>query len=215
MRVLIFGASGSAGASILKVALRPPNVSDVIAIVRKPLSASNAKLRVVTHNDFLDFSPVASHFAGIDACFFALGVSSFQVREESEYRRITRDFAVAAAKTLKTRSPGACFNFISGASTDPNSKWMWARVKAQAEKDLTEMMDANCFRPGAIDGERSAAAAWYAPMLPLFKVFAPFRSMYISGDDLGRGMLQAAREGMRRRILENRDIRDCGDRSGR
>ncbi len=50
---------------------------------------------------------------------------------------------------------------------------------------------------------------------PLFKVFAPFRSWYITGRDLGRAMLQGAREGLRRQVLENRAIRDLADRSAR
>ena len=215
MRVLVFGATGSAGGSVLKAALAAPDVTQVIAVVRRALPFTNPKLRVIVHDNFLDFSALAKDFTDVDACFWALGVSSAQVRQEDEYRRITRDYAVAAAKVLKERSPKVAFQFVSGMSTKANSRLMWSRVKAQAEQDLTDMLGAVCFRPGAIDGERSAsaAAAWYAPLLPLFKVFAPFRSLYVTGNDLGRAMLQSTRDGLRARILENRDIRDLADRS--
>ena len=215
MRVLVFGATGSAGGSVLKAALRARDVSEVIAVVRRPLPLTDAKLRVLTHENFLDFSTRAKDFAHIDACFYALGVSSVQVSVEADYRRITKDFAVAAARVLKAASPNAHFVFISGASTRSDSRYMWARVKAEAENDLMALVGAVCFRPGAIDGEPSVAGgrAWYAPFRPLFKVFAPFRSLYVSGEDLGLAMLQATREGMRARVLENRDIRDLADRA--
>lgn len=215
MRVLIFGATGSAGGSALRVALASPDVTQVTAIVRRELAITHPKLRVATHANFLDFGAIAPEFTGIDTCLYALGVSVSQVPREDDYRRVTRDFAVAAARVLKVRSPAATMQFISGAGTRAGSRIMWARVKAEAETELTTLVGAVCFRPAAIDGEPSASQekTWYAPLKPLFKVFAPFRSLYVTGEDLGRAMLQSAREGLRARILENRDIRDLADRS--
>ena len=46
----------------------------------------------------------------------------------------------------------------------------------------------------------------------LARLFAPFRSMYISGDDLARAMLQATKENLRGVVLENREMRDLADR---
>jgi uncharacterized protein YbjT (DUF2867 family) len=215
MKILLFGATGSAGASVLRVALNDPGVTEVRAIVRKTPKTTGAKLRVVLHNDFLHYEKVADAFDGIDACLYCIGVSVSQVPKEDDYRRITKDCAVAAAHMLKAHSPKASFHFISGASTSENSRWMWARVKAEAERELMGLVDAACYRPAAIDGETSDSQAktWYAPLKPLFKVFAPFRSMYISGEDLGRGMLAGARSGLKGTILENAAIRDLADKS--
>ena len=215
MNALIFGATGSAGASVLKATLADAAVTEVRVIVRRAPKRTSPKLRVFIHDDFLNFDKVSAAFDGVDACFFCLGVSSTQVKDEPTYRRITHDYAVAAAKALKARSPKASFHFISGRSTDINGRWMWARVKGEAERDVTELVDAVIYRPGAIDGEpsESAARTWYEPLRGLFKLFAPFRSLYITGDDLGRAMLQATREGLRRRILENPDMRDLADRA--
>jgi len=213
MKVLVFGATGSAGGSVLRAAIAAKDVDEVRAIVRRPLKLTDPKLKVVTHGNFLDFTAAAPAFDNIDACFFCLGVSSAQVRKEDDYRRITHDFAIAAAEMLKRRSPNATFHFISGASTSASSRWMWARVKAQTEDDLKTLIGATSYRPGAIDGEPTDSGTWYAPFRPLFRVFAPFRSLYISGEDLGKAMLQAARENMRGKTLENRDMRDLADRA--
>ena len=91
---------------------------------------------------------------------------------------------------------------------------MWARVKAEAERDLMAAFDANCFRPGMIDGKGpSSQAAIVDALRPVLRaVFKPFRSMYIENIDIGRAMLQATSEGIRKRILENAEIRDLADR---
>jgi uncharacterized protein YbjT (DUF2867 family) len=141
-----------------------------------------------------------------------LGVSATQVDGEAAYRKITYDYAVAAAKMLKDKSPDAAMVFISGASTNEKSWWMWARVKAETEKALAEIIGATSFRPAAIDGEATQSKhGWVSALKPLMKVLKPFRSMYISGHDLGIAMLQAGREKMRGRILENTEIRDLAD----
>ena len=210
---MIFGATGAAGGSVLRFCLGASEVREVRAVVRRPPRVTHDKLRVVVHEDFLDYSTGAPAFEGVDTCFFCLGVSATRVPGEADYRRITRDFAVAAAGALKRASPAASFHFISGMGTRADGRFMWARVKAEAERDLIALVDATCYRPAAIDGVRSeSAATWYAPLLPLAKLFAPFRSLYISGDDLARAMLQATAEDLRGVVLENAQMRDLADR---
>ena len=212
LTILLFGASGAAGGSVLRVCLAAEDVGEVRTLVRKPLGLEDPKLRETVHWDFEDYAGVASVFEGVDACLFCLGVSATQVDGEAAYRKITYDYAVAAAKMLKEKSPEATMVFISGAGTKEKSMWMWARVKAATEKALTEIVGATSFRPAAIDGEATQSKhGWVSAMKPLMKVLKPFRSMYISGDDLGTAMLRAAREKMRGRILENTEIRDLAD----
>lgn len=208
MNVLVFGATGSAGGSVLRACLAAPDVREVRAIARRPLNVSHEKLRVALHRDFLDYAAVADAFAGVDACLFCLGISATQVSGEAEYRRITHDYALAAARTLVAESPGAAFHFVSGQGTGLGSRFMWARVKAETERDLMEEVGAVCWRPAFIDGEPSQSAPrLYQAMRPVFRVLRPFRGIYVDGRDIGRAMLRATREGVRRRIFENREIR--------
>lgn len=146
---------------------------------------------------------------GVDACFYCLGISVSQVSGEEEYRRITHDFAMAAARTLQRRSPGAAFHFISGQGTRLDSRMMWARVKAETERDLIDLVQAVCWRPGFIDGADSAnAPRIYQTLRPLFRLLSPFRSLYVTGEDIGRAMIQATWENLRGRIIENPEIRE-------
>jgi len=214
MKILLFGATGSAGGSVLRACLASPAVEEVRAVVRRPLSVADPKLHVFVHGDYLDYSQIADAFAGVDACLFCLGISATQVSGEAEYRKITHDFALAAARALRAGSPEASFHFISGQGTNVNSRLMWARVKGETERDLIAEIGAVCFRPAAIDGvPPQSEARLFKVLRPLIRLLRPFRSLYIKGEDLGRAMLLAAAENLRSRILENREIRDLADRA--
>jgi uncharacterized protein YbjT (DUF2867 family) len=211
MKVLIFGASGSAGGSVLRACFSLPAVKEIRAITRRPLRFTHKKLRVFIHNDYLDYAPVEEAFIDVDACLFCLGVSATQVSGE-EYRKITHDFALAAASTLRIHSPTAAFHFISGKGTNMNSRFMWAHVKAETERDLMALVNALCWRPAFIDGESSnSSPRLYRVLRPLFRLLKPFCSLYVNGQDLGLAMLKATLENIRGRVIENAEIRDLAN----
>jgi uncharacterized protein YbjT (DUF2867 family) len=217
VRVLIFGASGSAGGGVLRACLDSPHVTHVRAVVRQRLAVTHQKLEIVTHADYADYTAIASAFGGVDACLWCLGKSSTQVPTEAGYRRLTYDYALAAARALRAASPAAVFHFISGKSTRLDSRYMWARVKAETERDLIAAVDAVCWRPGAIDGVPSGSEPLLFRMArPVVRVaFGPFRSLYVRAGDIGLAMIQATREGLRASIVENAGIRDLADAARR
>jgi hypothetical protein len=214
MRILLFGGTGSAGGCVLRMCLAHPAVEEVRAITRRPLALTHPKLTAVVHSNYEDYAPVAAAMRDVDACLYCLGISVSQVSGEAEYRKITRDFAVAAARALVAQSPHAAFHFLSGRGASVDSRFMWARVKGETEREVTELLDAVCWRPAAIDGMPSASEPLkYRLLRPILRVFRPFRGLYVTGDDIGRAMLQATIEKMRRRIVSNAEIRDIAERA--
>ncbi len=214
MKILIFGASGRAGGGVLKACLSSPQVEEARAITRRPLSTSSDKLRTFLHTDYLDYAAVAEAFIEVDACFYCLGISATQVSGEAEYRKITYDFALAAAGMLKMQSPQAVFHFISGNSAALNSRMMWARVKAETERDLMQLTKTVCWRPAYIAGDPSPASSRLLRIVdPLMKLLKPFAGLYVEAEDIGRAMLQATRDNIQSRIIGNPEIRAMAARS--
>jgi hypothetical protein len=189
-------------------------VTEVRAVLRRSTGRSEPKLREIIHDTFLDYGAIADQFAGADACFFCLGVSVSQVPDEADYRRIHQAFPLAAAKVLREKSPAAVFHYLSGGRSHLESRWMWARVKAEAERDLMSAVDAVCWRPAMIDGEPSSSQpALTRALRPVLRaIFKPFRGLYVENVDIGRAMLQGTKEKIRRRIIENAELRDIADR---
>ncbi len=154
--------------------LAHPAVEEVRAITRRPLTLTHAKLTVVIHNNYQDYASVAAAMRGVDACLYCLGISVSQVSGEPEYRKITRDFAVAAAGTLVAQSPLATFHFLSGRGASVDSRFMRARVKGETERELMDLVEAVCWRPAGIDGMPSASEPLkYRLLRPLLRVFRP------------------------------------------
>ena len=91
---------------------------------------------------------------------------------------------------------------------------MWARVKAEAERDLMKAVEAACWRPGMIDGEPSSSQpALTRALRPVMRaVFKWFRGLYVMNVDIGRAMLQGTKEKIRNRIIENAELRTFADR---
>jgi uncharacterized protein YbjT (DUF2867 family) len=204
------------GQGVLRECLLDPEVSTVLSVVRRPsaggIGAQSEKVRELATDNFYDLSGVASEVSGYDACFFCLGVSSFRMKEE-EYRRITYGITLAAAKAVV--GPGMTFCYVSGAHTDANGSAMWARVKGATENALLAMpfKAAYMFRPGGIvpmHGIKSKTAVYQAvytvmtPVLPL--LLRMFPKSITTTEELGRAMLEVAKHGYAKPVLETTDI---------
>src|SRR5450759_488843 len=111
MKILLFGASGTAGGAVLQACLDTPVVKEVRVVVRRPLGRTEAKRGGFLHGNYLDYTAVTEACRAVDACLFCLGTSVTQVSKE-EFVKISHDYAVAAAKALKQESPGAAFHYI-------------------------------------------------------------------------------------------------------
>lgn len=71
MKILLFGATGTAGRGILQACLQSADVTEVRVVARRPLGLAHDKLKVFLHDDYLDYAKVRDAFTGIDACLYA------------------------------------------------------------------------------------------------------------------------------------------------
>ena len=216
MNILLFGATGMVGQGVLRECLRADDVERVVVVGRTATRQHHPRLREILLPDLFDYGPVEEELNGFDACFFCLGVSSSGMTE-AEYTHLTYDLTMAAAGVLARQNPRMVFVFISGAGTDSSEsgRSMWARVKGRTENALKRLPFKGIYslRPGVIlpmHGERSKVPAYRlfyslaGPVLRAFNRLVPGR--FLTTEVIGRAMLELARHGSPRPILEVADI---------
>jgi uncharacterized protein YbjT (DUF2867 family) len=219
MKVVIFGATGMVGQGVLRECLLDPEVEGIITIGRTSPDVNNPKLQNIVQPDLFHYTSIEPQLTGLDACFFCLGVSAAGLSEE-QYEKLTYTLTLAAAETLSRLNPVMTFVYVSGAGTDSSEKgrMMWARVKGKTENALLRMpfKSACMFRPGIIQpahGERSKTRAYrigyalFRPVFPLLRLF--FAPQILTTEEIGRAMINVARRGAPKKILEISDIAAC------
>lgn len=209
MRVLITGATGTAGSATLLVLLADPGVTSVTALSRRPIAVEHPKLRVVLHENFTDASALGALLAETDALLWCLGIGQNDVPED-EYLRITHTYTLTFARALLAANPAATFIFLSGQGADPTerSRALFGRIKGRAERDLdgVGLKRLHHARPGYIHPttekpSRKALERFSMFIEPVFRRLFP--AHMIDADDLGRALLAAARGATEERVLDN------------
>lgn len=140
--IAIFGASGTAGDGILKAALADPGIKKIHVITRRATprieaGVASGKVLMTLHMDYLDYSAIHTQIAEADAVYWAIGISSLGVDEET-YGRIHVDFPVRFVTewTGVSDKPDISFHYISSSDISADSSAMWAREKVRAERSL-------------------------------------------------------------------------------
>ena len=216
MKVVLFGATGMVGQGVLRECLLDKDVELVLSIVRAPSGTVHDKLRERVQTDFFNWSALEPELAGLDACFFCLGVTSVGMTE-ADYTRVTYDLTLSVATVLARLNPRMVFVYVSGAGTDSTEKGrtMWARVKGKTENALRALpfRAVYLFRPGFIQplhGITSKTLLYravyfvFTPLAPILRAIAP--GAMTTTESLGRAMLAVARLGAPTQILDNRAI---------
>ncbi|MEV6814335.1 hypothetical protein [Micromonospora sp. NPDC051296] len=137
---------------------------------------------------------------------------------EAAYRAVTYDLTLAAARALLAANPNLTFCYVSGAGTDGTGKtrMMWSRVKGEVENTLLALTPrAYMYRPAFIlplPGSQ-AKTRWYAVLYrivtPLYPVLRRLAPRYVTTSlQLGQAMIETARSGAPRRVLETPDINE-------
>ncbi len=200
--VAIFGASGTAGDGILEAALADPGVETIRVVTRRitprmEAGIAQGKVEATLHMDYLDYSAVRGQLADVDAVFWAIGLSSIGVDEDT-YRRIHVAFPRQFVEEWLEASerPAVSFHYISSSDISADSSAMWARVKVEAEDTLFALARGThlrviAYRPDYI---RPTAAERHLGQNLLYWFFAPVGAA-VEATDIGRAMLEIAARG--------------------
>ena len=199
------------GNLVLTHCLNAVKITEVRSLVRKPTGLTHKKLIEIVIENFEDFSTHEDLFKDVSAAFFCLGVYTGQVPDDV-FKKITVNYAVEFAQTLKKNSPQATLCLLSGAGADrtEQSKTAFARYKGMAENQIAEMnLKFYSFRPGYIypvepRKEPNIAYKIIKALYPIFKLSGDKYS--IKSTDLANAMFNVGLNGAAEQILENQDI---------
>lgn len=200
--VAIFGASGTAGDGILEAALADPDIEEIHVITRRVTprmerGVASGKARITLHTDYLDYSAIRDQLPRYDAVYWAIGLSSLGVDEET-YRRIHVDFPVQFVNEWLDAGPKSTttFHYISSSDISEDSSAMWAREKIRAEKALFALAEGTplrviAYRPDYIGPTREEA---HLGQDLLYWFFAPV-GVAVKATQIGQAMLEVTARG--------------------
>lgn len=200
--IAILGASGTAGDGILKAALANPDLDRIHVITRRATprideGVASGKVIMTTHMDYLDYSAVIAGLADVDAVYWAIGLSSIGIDEDT-YRRIHIDFPVSFFEqwlSVTTR-PRPSFHYISSSDISEDASAMWARVKVEAENALFDRANGSSVRVIAYRPDYIGPTAQEARLgqRMLYGFFAPL-GVAVKAEEIGRAMLEVSLRG--------------------
>lgn len=153
--LLLAGASGLVGQTVLKQCLCDPRIMQVVAPTRRTLPAHPRLL-----NPIVDFSALPEDAAWwkADAVICTLGTTIRQAGSKEAFRQVDHHYPLALA-TLAQRHGTPTFALTSAMGADPESRIFYSRTKGELERDLSamEFSSLTLVRPGLLGGERTTA----------------------------------------------------------
>lgn len=209
LRATVLGASGMVGVEVLHQCLEEPRIGEIVALVRKPLGVTHAKLREFVHQDYTDYTSLRDVLADTDLWFHCIGVYQGMV-PEAEFYRVTCDYLAALLRDLEAVRADTTFCLFSADGADPSerSRVLFRKAKGRAERFLMEskIRSKHIFRPGYIDPGRKSARSripvWLAR--PFYKLFP---AIGIDAEDLASVMVRVSIEGSPQLVFSNAEMR--------
>jgi len=200
--IALFGASGTAGDGILKAALADPDIRRIHVITRRATpriekGVASGKVQMTLHMDYLDYTDIHGQISEVDTVYWAIGISSVGVDEET-YGRIHVDFPMQFIQewTTVNHKPDLSFHYISSSDISEDSRALWAREKVRAEKSLFEFADGSnlrviAYRPDYIGPTEEEA---HLGQDLLYWFFRPVGAA-VRATEIGRAMIDVTARG--------------------
>jgi uncharacterized protein YbjT (DUF2867 family) len=191
--LLLVGATGLVGQSVLRQALADSRVTKLVAVTRKPLPPQPRLENPVVDFDAL---PADAPWWQVDAGICTLGTTMRQAGSHQAFRKVDVDYPLAVAKLL--RQYGAqSFAFNSSIGANPKARAFYMRIKGEVEQKLIAcgFPSLTLVRPSGILGPRKPHRAWEARTIRAFHSLRPVLPRHyrvVPADKIAKALLEAA-----------------------
>jgi len=212
--VLITGATGMVGKSVLLECVRDNRVKNIYLVNRVPVNIKSPKIIEFIVDDFLKVGDLKKKIKNCDACFHCMGITSFG-QNSNYYYKVTYEMTKSLADLVYDINPNSIMTYVSGegTSTKENSIIDWANVKGKTENYILNrgFKDAYMFRLGLLIPENGIKAKtklynlFYTIMMPFYPLMKLIPSITTSSK-LGLAMINCVYFPENDKYLDNRKI---------
>ncbi|OIW28213.1 NAD(P)-binding protein [Coniochaeta ligniaria NRRL 30616] len=227
MKLIITGASGYVGQELVRQSLKRPEITTVVALSRKPVSAhgdvagdSNAaKLRSVVIEDYGEYPEnVRKEFEGADACIWTVAITPTKSRayDFKDVVQVCQNSTMAGLKAMFESDVSKPFRFLYmsgiGVERDLTKRpaWMpeYALMRGQTENQILAFAAEH---PGQIEASAAKPGLITTPGRPIASMFARMASWtgkvpYIDLGVIATAMLDQVINGFESDALLNDDV---------
>jgi uncharacterized protein YbjT (DUF2867 family) len=191
--LLLVGATGLVGRSVLQQALLDARVRRIVAPARRPLP-SDPKL----DSPLVDFEQLnaGAPWWSADGVICTLGTTIRKAGSQAAFRKVDYEYPLAVARL--TREHGArAFALTSAAGANPHSRLFYNRTKGEIEDAIraSGFPSLTIVRPALIGGNQAEfRTAEFVAMrvLRLIEPALPRRYRVVSNELIARTLLEAA-----------------------
>lgn len=195
--VIVFGATGLVGTSLVKELVKRPELEAVYCYGRRSPALDNTKLRFVEgHYQSLQ---VDLRSVRAKACFIALGTTIRKAGSQEAFRDV--DFRMVHDAATWAKDSGVdTLALVSSVGADSKSLAFYPRVKGEIEEALSRLQFSRLFilRPGLLLGSRNEFRLGEALASPLMRCINPLmiggaaHYRAITADDVAAAMIRFA-----------------------
>lgn len=180
MKAVIIGATGATGKELLELLMASPEVTEIVALVRKPLPVKHTKLK----EQVVDFDRIGEWDEAItaDVAFSCMGTTLKAAGSKEAQYKVDYGYQYEFARIAKSKQVPT-FILVSSTSANPESSLFYSRMKGELEQAVEALNFKNLivFRPGPLlrpDSDRagekiSIAIISFLNKLGLLRKIAP------------------------------------------
>ncbi len=172
-RILLAGATGLIGSTVLQQALADPRVEEMVVLTRKPLGFAHDKLEAW---DSLEADILtALHPEHVDAVICCLGTTIRNVGgDQRKFVHVDKDLVVGLARWAKAQGVGT-IAIVSAIGADADSRIFYNRTKGEMEREVIAqgIPATHLFQPSILTGPRKEVRTGERIGIAVTKLVAP------------------------------------------
>jgi uncharacterized protein YbjT (DUF2867 family) len=191
--LLLIGATGLVGQSVLRQALADSRVEKLIAVTRKALPPQSR-----LENPLVDFDdlPADAPWWKVSGGICTLGTTMREAGSHQAFRKVDVDYPLAVARLLR-QNGAQSFAFNSSIGANPKARAFYMRVKGEVEQRLISIgfPSLTLLRPSGILGPRKPHRAWEARTIRVFHSLRPILPRHyrvVPADKIAKALIEAA-----------------------